>query len=140
MSHASSTYAKPLPKIDNWSRPFWEGCKQRVFRFQECPGCGQRWFPPAPCCPQCLNMETRWVNSSGRGVVYSWVVFHQLYFAGFANEIPYIVATIELEEGVRTISNLVGVNKEDVRIGMPVEVTFVDATEEVTIPVFRPRL
>jgi hypothetical protein len=75
---------------------------------------------------------------SGRGTISSWVVFHQLYFPSFAVDIPYAVVQVELEEGPRLISNLVGVKNQEIRIGMPVEVVFEDVTAEVTIPRFRP--
>jgi hypothetical protein len=82
-------------------------------------------------------MNSEWVRVSGRGRVYTWVVIHQRYHPGFAGELPYNVAIVELEEGPRLITNIVGCKNEDLRIGMEVEVIFDDATDEITLPKFK---
>ena len=90
-------------------------------------------------CPFCWSRDYEWARVSGRGKVNSWVVFHQLYYEGFKGETPYSVVQVELEEGPRLMSNLVGVKSEEIHMGMAVEVVFDDVTEEVTLPKFRPR-
>jgi uncharacterized protein len=131
-------YLKPLPVISSLNRPFWEGLKQRELRLQKCAGCGNVWYPPAPLCPACWSREFTWARLSGRGRVNSWVVFHQSYFRGFDSELPYNVAEVELEEGPRLLTNLVGIANDQIHAGLPVEVVFEDATAEVTLAKFKP--
>jgi uncharacterized OB-fold protein len=132
------SYAKPLPAIDVWSRPFWEGARRKVLTMPCCGECGHVFFPPGPVCPACRSSRLEWKECSGKATVESWVVFHQLYYKGFAGEIPYNVATVRLEEGPQLVTNIVGVANDAIRAGMPVEVTFEVATDDVTIPKFRP--
>ena len=86
----------------------------------------------------CLSSEVEWVRASGRGTVYSFTVTHQNQAPGFREELPYVLAIVELEEGPRIMTNVVGVAPDAVRIGMPVEVVFDDVTPEVTLAKFRP--
>jgi len=131
-------YTKPLPALDNWNRPFWEACKTGHLAMQECEDCGHIFFPPGPVCPGCLSSQLRWRWLSGRGKIESWVVFHQIYYKGFADEMPYNVAMIRLDEGARLLSNVVGIANDKLKLDMSVEVIFEEATDEITIPKFRP--
>jgi uncharacterized OB-fold protein len=83
-------------------------------------------------------METEWTLLSGKGKVYSYIIYRQAYHPAFKNEIPYVVAIIQLDEGPRMESNVTGCRPEDVRIDMPVELYFEDVTENVSLPKFRP--
>lgn len=130
--------AKPLPSISDFNRPFWEGTRSHEFRLQRCSDCRRVWAPNGPVCPYCFSQSYLWEKLSGRGRIASWVVFHKLYHPGFARDIPYNVAFIELAEGPRVIANVVGAKNEDLEIGMPVEVVFDDVNAEITIPRFRP--
>lgn len=132
-------YAKPLPAISSLNKPFWDGLKNRELRLQKCGGCALVWYPPSPMCPRCWSREFSWARLSGRGRVSSWVVFHQAYFRAFEPDVPYNVAEVELEEGPRLTTNLVGVGNEEIRAGMPVEIAFEDVTGEITLAKFRPR-
>lgn len=134
-----SGYAKPLPISSPESQPFWEGCRRHELLLQRCPQCQAFWFPPSMLCPECLGTVWEWTKTSGRGSVYSFVVFHRIYHTGFANEIPYVVAVVELEEGPHLISNLIGCDPHAVHCEMHVEVVFEDVSEAVTLPKFRPR-
>jgi uncharacterized OB-fold protein len=127
-----------LPALDNWNRPFWEATREKRLVAQECGDCGHVFFPPGPVCPHCLSANLAWRRLSGRGTVESWVVFHQLYYKGFADDVPYNVAMIRLDEGARLFSNIVGTANADIYVDMKVEVTFEPATEELSIPKFRP--
>jgi len=80
-----------------------------------------------------------WIKLSGRGKIYSFVIFQHLYHPAFAHDIPYAVASIELEEGPRMMSNITGCKMEDIKIGMPLEVYFEEATGEFALPKFKPR-
>jgi uncharacterized OB-fold protein len=129
--------AKPLPIVSDYNRPFWEGARRHEFRLQRCNSCHKLWAPNGPVCPHCFSEDYTWDKTDGRGKVASWVVFHKVYHPGFANDVPYNVAFIELTEGPRVIANVVGVKNEDLRIGMPVEVVFEDVNDEISIPKFR---
>ena len=133
-------YKKPLPVVTALSRPFWEACRRHELIIQRCLRCSTFRFPAAILCPECLSEEGEWERVSGRGKVFSFVVFHRLYHPGFEADLPYTVALVELDEGARLTSNIVGSPPEKVVCEMPVEVVFEDVTPEVTLPKFRPRL
>jgi hypothetical protein len=114
---------------------FWESIKNHQLVFQRCEECGTWVHPPRPACPKCGSFEKEWAPSSGKGVVYSRVTYRESPDPAF--KAPYSVVLVELEEGVRIISNMVDVAPEEISIGMPVEVVFDDITEELTLPKFR---
>lgn len=131
-------YKKPLPRIDEESKGFWEGCQRHELYVQKCRGCGALRYYPRAVCPTCLSSDTEWVLSSGRGTVYTYTVTYQNQAAGFREELPYVMAYVELEEGVRLLTNIVGCSPEAVRIGLAVEVSFEDVTPDITLPKFKP--
>ena len=133
----TAEYAKPLPEITDDTRSFWEGCKRHELLLQKCTNCGHMRFA-SPTCPECWSMEHEWVRSGGRGTVYSWVVIHQRYSRAFEDDLPYNVAIVELEEGPRLLSSLVGIENEAIRPGLPVEVTWEDVDGEFSLPKFKP--
>jgi hypothetical protein len=130
-------YAKPLPRIDEESKGFWEACVRHELYVQRCRACRSLRYYPRALCPACLSDDTEWVRCCGRGTVYTFTVTHQNQAPGFRDELPYVLAYVELDEGVRLLTNIVGCSPEDVRIGMPVEVLFDDVTAESTLPKFR---
>ncbi len=129
---------KPLPSISDFNRPFWQATHNHEYRLQRCNSCGRFWAPAGPVCPHCFAEDYQWAKLSGRGKIATWVVFHKLYHPGFAKDLPYNVAFVELAEGPRVISNIVGVTNEELRIGLPVEVVFEDVDEAISLPKFRP--
>jgi uncharacterized OB-fold protein len=131
-------YTKPLPVIDNWNRGFWAAAKEQRLAAQKCGDCGKVFFPPGACCPSCMSQNLTWQPLSGHGTIESWTVFHQLYYKGFADELPYNVAVIRLDEGISLMSNVTGIANGKLRAGMKVEAWFDAATDEITIPKFRP--
>lgn len=133
-----SAYTKPLPPVTKLNAPFWEGTKQGELRLQTCSECGHQWYPPSTHCPNCLSRNYSWKAVSGRGKVWSWVVFHQRYFKAFEDELPYNVTLVELEEGVMMMSTLRAIDDKDVRCDLPVKVEFEDATDEQSVPYFVP--
>lgn len=133
-----SDYRKPLPHITPDNRPFWEATRRHELRLPRCLECGYVRYPLGPLCPQCLSERCEWQRLTGRGKISSWVVFHKAYFPAFADDIPYAVVQVELEEGPRLTSNLVGVPNDAIKIGMPVEVVFDDVTPDITLHRFRP--
>jgi uncharacterized protein len=133
-----SEYTKPLPRLTKLNRPFFEGANAGELRLQRCAACGHQWFPPSSNCPRCLSTDISWTPVSGRGRVWSWIVMHQRYFPSFQDDLPYNVAFIQLEDGPFLMSHLVGVSNDAIRCDLPVEVTFEQATDEISIPKFRP--
>ena len=131
--------AKPKPRVTPDNRPFWDGCREHVLKLPWCPGCRRAFLPPSPVCPHCFGEHLEWRLASGRGVVSTFVVVRQPWFPAFAGDVPYNVAQVELEEGPRLTSNLVGISNEDVAVGLEVEAVFEDLDEETTLPRFRPR-
>jgi uncharacterized OB-fold protein len=131
--------AKPLPEITPEMAPFWEAARRHQLVVQQCGGCGAYRFPARELCSRCLSRASTWVPVSGRGTVFTWAVMHQASHPGFAAEVPYAVVTVELEEGARLLTNVVGCDVRELRVGLPVEVVFDDVTAEVTLPKFRPR-
>jgi uncharacterized OB-fold protein len=127
---------RPRPAITQDNAFFFEGAKQHRLLIQRCASCGLLRHPPEPMCPSCQSLEWDTVEASGRGSVYSFVVNHYPQVEAF--DYPLVVALVELEEGTRLVSNLVGVDPEDVAVGMAVEVEFVDFDPDLTLPQFRP--
>ena len=132
-------YQKPLPLVTSLNQPYWDGLKNREFKLQRCDGCGKVWYPPSPLCPSCWSRNFTWTRLSGHGRVNSWVIFHQSYFRGYDGDIPYNVAEVELDEGPRVLTNLIGIKNDEIRVGMPVEIVYDDVTNEITLAKFRPR-
>ena len=128
-----------LPVIDVESAPFWAGTKQHKFLIRHCNACGRSHFYPRHSCPHCWSDNCEWRPSSGRGRVYSYTVIHHNDVLPFKERLPYIVALIDLEEGVRVTTNIVEGTPEVMHVGMPVEVVYEHVTDEVTLPQFRPR-
>ena len=134
----TETPRKPKPRPAPESLPYWQAAKEHRLALPKCEDCSQFWFPPSRTCPHCLSTNFSFQNVSGRGKVFSFVTFHRVYRPAFAEDVPYVVALVELEEGPRVLTNILGVTHEDVRCEMPVEVVFDDYDEDVSIPKFRP--
>ena len=130
-------YAKPLPTLTDENRPFWEAARQGRLSLQKCDTCSHIRFPISAFCPHCLSSDFQWFDVSGRGSIFSYIVFHQAYHPGFKADLPYNVAMVQLEEGPRMFSNIVDTPNDQVRVGDKVQAVFDCVTSEVTIPRFR---
>jgi uncharacterized protein len=131
-----TVYPKPLPLPTQDTREYWEGCRRHELLIQRCRTCGVFRFYPRPMCPDCNSLDSEWIKAGGKGRVYSWTVAVRQFHPAF--EVPYVIAIVELEEGVRMTTNVINCNPEELYEGMPVEVVFEDVSEETTIPKFRP--
>lgn len=127
----------PLPRPTPLSKPFWDACREERLTVQKCRACEAYTFIPAPCCGACLGEDLEWVESSGRGTLYSYSTVYRPQQPVF--EVPYTVVIVELEEGYHMLSNLIGVAPEDVEIGTPLEVQFEAKSDEITLPYFKVR-
>jgi hypothetical protein len=139
----SETPRKPLPQVNATTRPFWSAAADKRLSMPRCRACQAFTFPPRPTCSECGNDAFDWVGLSGRGTVYSFTVIRQVVggpaVRAFEADIPYVVALIDLDEGPRITSNVVGCPVDAVAIGMPVEAMFEQASPEIWLPKFRPR-
>ena len=133
---APSKPKRPALGISDDTRFFWEGARAGELRIQRCKACGTLRHPPGPVCPQCHSFEWDEATASGRGTVYSFVVMH--YPEVPPSEHPNPIALIQLEEGTRLITQLVGVAPGDVRIGQKVKLEFHTCDDDLVLPQFRP--
>lgn len=133
---ARATAPRPRPAL-NRDNAFWfEAALEHRLLIQRCADCGTLRHPPGPMCPECRSLDWGAVAASGRATLYSWVVAHHPPHPAF--ELPYLVAVVELEEGNRLITNLVDVTAEQLTVGMPLELRWLDADPDLTLPVFAP--
>lgn len=131
----------PLPLVDDeTAERFWQAAADERLLYQSCRDCGEPQFFPRAWCHYCGSGAVEWLESDGRGHVHTYTIVRRATeLPAFASEVPYVVAYVELEEGVRICTNVVGCDPEDVECGMAVEVTFDRVREEVAIPKFEPR-
>ncbi|HEY1634321.1 MAG TPA: Zn-ribbon domain-containing OB-fold protein [Acidimicrobiales bacterium] len=129
-------WERPLPRPDNVSKPFWEAASRGELLIQRCPS-GHRQFYPRAVCRVCGD-DPGWEQASGRGTVHTYTVIRQNHARPFRDELPYVVAMVDLVEGVRMMGNITGCAPDEVYIGMPVEVRMVQAEPDVGVPFWRP--
>jgi uncharacterized OB-fold protein len=129
---------KPVPVPTKETQPYWDGCKQHELRVQKCAACGHYQFYPRLYCTTCMSDRVAWVKTSGRAKVLSYTIIYRPVTQAFAGNVPYVVALVTLDEGPQMMTNIVGCEPEQVHIGMPVQVTFDDWTEEISVPKFKP--
>src|SRR5262249_38401244 len=107
------TEAKPIfPPVNDLNRPFWDGCRARTLMLQRCAKCGFQRYRAAPVCPRCLSVEATWRPASGRGTLFSFVVFQRAYHPAWEKRVPYNVSMVELEEGPIVLTNVIGIANE----------------------------
>ena len=135
----------PLPDLGNlpdYERGFWEGAQSRELRIQQCSGCQKFRHPPSPMCPHCHSLGYQWTKTSGRGVVYSFLIVRQPAHRALREkeQTPYNICLIELEEqeNLRIISTVLDIAPEDIHIDMPVAVIFIPVVDDrdVVLPLF----
>jgi hypothetical protein len=128
---------RPLPAITPETKHFWEGARSGELLLQKCSACSHVYFPPRPFCPQCAAQDVQVLRASGRATLSSYVIHHRAT-PGFTP--PYSIAVVQLEEGPRMMTNIVEVEQtpEALQLDMPLEVTFEQLTDEISLPLFRP--
>lgn len=132
-------YRKPIPVPTPETRVFWEKARRHELWIQRCEACDHAFFYPRLHCPRCTSERLEWFKASGRGVLYSYVINHRPP-PGFEDDAPYAIAIVQLEEGPRMMSNIVGIENtpENLVLDMPLEVVFDDATQDISVPKWRP--
>jgi hypothetical protein len=138
MTRAGTTaeWKRPLPTPSPLTEPFWQATKEHRLVMQRCTECGEFVWTPQLVCRNCLTETLEWTPVSGRGTIYSFVVIHRAATPAF--KAPYAIVVVQVDEGPYILSDMVEVDPADVRIGMPVEVTFENAGP-VSFYHFRPR-
>ena len=130
------TTDRPRPVPDLQTEPYWQGARSKALLVQECDDCSERVHPSSPCCPNCLNVDLRWIQVSGAGVVVGYCRVAQPLVAGV--ETPYVVVSVSLLDApeVELIANLVGREISDIAVGAPVHVTYDVVDDDVVLPQF----
>jgi uncharacterized protein len=139
---AETNLQKPLPTITSEARPFWEGAAKQKLLMQRCLECSAYIWTPRPSCFECGSENTQWQELSGCGEVYSFTVIRQVVgraaSQAFEQDIPYVIAWIDLDEGPRMITNVIGCPVENVKLGMKVSVIFEQQSPDIWLPKFKP--
>ena len=132
-------YRKPVPVPTPETQFFWDKCKEHELWLQRCQTCQHVFFYPRMHCPECLSDNVPGFRASGKGTLWTYMINHRPV-PGFEDDAPYAIAVVQLEEGPRMMSNIVGIENtpENLILDMALEVVFEDATEEISIPKFRP--
>jgi uncharacterized protein len=134
----SAPYIKPIPEIQPWTETFWKATKQHRLLIQECQDCQARIFYPKKICPECWSHHLGWIKASGKGKVYTFTVMLDMVEPKFWGDIPYVLAMVDLDEGIRMMTRIVNCDPESVYIDMPVAVVFEDISDLCALPLFQP--
>lgn len=128
---------RPKPEPTEFSQPFWDACERGELMVQRCTGCEALRHYPQPMCPECQSTGYDWAKLSGGGAIYSYTVAHRAFHPAWAEHVPYVLATIELDEGVRMMCDLLDVEPDTVAIGQRVEAYFEELPGQGVMPRFR---
>jgi len=129
-------YKGPLPQKTPETAPFFDGLNEHKLMIQRCNACGP-YFYPSPFCPSCFSWDVEWFEASGKGTLYSFVINNRT--PPYIGDKPFIIAIVELEEGPRMMTNLLGVEADPAKVkcDMPVVIDYVKKSDDVTLPMFR---
>jgi len=128
---------KPLPQTQPWTQAFWDGTREGKLLVQVCQRCRARIFAPRKRCPECWSTDLGWIESVGRGTIYTFSTAYSMVEPRFMDELPYTIAYVDLAEGVRMMTRIVDCDPADLAIGMEVEVAFQERGD-FRLPIFRP--
>ena len=137
MSDTQTPIPKPLPELEGFTKDFYEGCGRGELLFQHCSDCKAWRHVPRELCAECGSWNWEWRASSGRGRVFTWTVIERALHPAFAEEVPFAAVVVELEEGVRLLSQVIDCPLDQLEMDLPVEVVFDAVTDEITLPRFR---
>ena len=129
--------SKQLPKPEGLNAEFYAHCARRELRFQRCE-CGVWRHPPRVLCAACGSDGWEWARASGHGRVHTWTVTHQALHPAYADDVPYALLVVEIDEGVRMVSSLRDLDPADLELDLPVDVVFERRSETITLPCFTP--
>ena len=127
---------RPLPVPTRESQPFWDGMREGRFMLQHCAQCSKVRHYPRPVCPHCFSMECTWKEAPLGGAIHAWTVCHHPFSFFFKASVPYIVALVDMDAGVRVNAQIKGMAEADLAIGQRVKLAFEPVNKEVTLPFF----
>ncbi len=127
---------RPLPAPTRESQPYWDGMREGRLMLQHCAACGKVRHYPRPVCPHCFSMESSFKEAALGGTIHTWTVCHHPFNFFFKAQVPYIVALIDMDAGVRVNAQLRGVAEQDLKIGQRVTLAFEPFNKDVTLPFF----
>lgn len=127
-----------LPTIEDETRPFWDAAREGKLLLRSCDDCGAVHYYPRPFCPTCWSQSVSWIEACGRATLYTHSTVYMNDLPPFGERVPYIAAVVDLEEGPRMMTEVIDCPPEQLQIGMALEMTFRELTDEVTIAIFRP--
>ncbi|MBI4764930.1 MAG: Zn-ribbon domain-containing OB-fold protein [Deltaproteobacteria bacterium] len=131
-------YQKPIPVMQPWTKEFWKATKDHILLIQTCKECKSKIFYPRKFCPECWSGNLDWIEAGGKGKVFAFTITRDMVEPKFMTDLPYVLAMVTLEEGIRMMTRIVECDPEKVEMGMDVEVVFEDISEECSLPMFRP--
>jgi len=129
--------ARPRPDARGAGAVYWSAGTQGMLKIPKCSSCRRLHWYPRVRCPHCGSAELGWVQASGRGVVHTYTVVRQSTDKYFNARVPYVLAMIDLDEGVRIMSNVIDCDVSDASIGAPVAAVFETVAEGIGVPLFR---
>ncbi|HEX3705867.1 MAG TPA: Zn-ribbon domain-containing OB-fold protein [Mycobacteriales bacterium] len=127
-----------LPTIEAETAPFWQAAAEGRFLIRRCSDCGRAHHYPRPFCPFCWSANVPWQDASGRATLYTYSTVYLNDLPPFDEQLPYVAAVVDLEEGPRVMTRIVNATAEELSIGMPLEVTFQPLNDDIVAPYFRP--
>ncbi|MFK7898515.1 MAG: Zn-ribbon domain-containing OB-fold protein [Myxococcota bacterium] len=133
-SGSAEKVPRPAPPVTELSQGFWDGVARQELVIQRCAGCALLRHYPQPFCPECHSQESDWAKVSGKGRIYSYTVAHRAFHPAWKEHVPYVIATIELDEGVRMVCDLLDLDPETVAIDQRVEVGFTELPGQGWMP------
>jgi len=129
---------KPIPVPVKWTKPYWDAAKKHRLIIKKCKRCGQLEHPPYLYCTNCHSEEHEWIEASGKATLYAYAVNVFGVPFPFWDDMPYVVAMVDLEEGPRMLTNIVQCDQSKLKNGMKLEVVFEDVSDEIALPKFKP--
>ena len=127
-----------LPTPDAETQPFWDAAREGQLLLRRCEDCNTASFYPRRFCPSCWSENVTWIAATGRATLYTWSVVHSNDLPPFGERVPYVAAVVDLEEGPRMMTNVIGCDFDSLHIDMKLVVDFEVRTDDITVPVFRP--
>lgn len=127
-----------LPQPDLETQPFWDATREGRLLIKCCNACARTHFYPRPFCPYCWSEDVEWVEASGQATLYTWSVVHRNDLPPFPDRVPYVAAVVDLAEGPRMMTNVVGCDFDALAVSMALEAVFHPTSDEITIVQFRP--
>lgn len=131
------TYNKPLPNTKGIPEKFWNALRNRQFLVQRCSECKSQIFYPRIICPYCGSLDIEYEEHDGLGEIYSFTIVHRTRHIEFKKDLPYTLALVDLQGGGRMMTNIIGCEPEEVKIGAPVKIEFTDVNKDITLPHFK---